>query len=169
MFEKSASLMWLLEATLVEDFSMDALDREILSVLQQDGRLTLTELAERVGLSLSPCHRRLAALQKTGVITGYSAHVDAASVGLGFEALVFVTMGESGAVPKFERMIEKMPNVLLAQRLFGTPDYLLRVVAKDLADFQQFYDRDLAQLPGVQKLTSTLVMKAVVEARGLPL
>ena len=148
---------------------MDALDREILSVLQADGRLTLTELAQRVGLSLSPCHRRLAALQESGVITGYSAHVDAASVGLGFEALVFVTMEETGAVPRFERQVAKISNVLLAQRLFGSPDYLLRVVAKDLADFQELYDRELASLPGVQKLTSTLVMKSVVDDRGLPL
>lgn len=150
-------------------FHVDALDREILALLQQDGRLTVTELAERVGLSLSPCHRRLAALQREGVITGYRAQVDAASIGLGFEALVFVTMAESSAGPRFEDEIADMPNIILAQRLFGTPDYLLRVVAKDLADFQQFYDRDLAPLPGVQKLTSTLVMKSVVEERGLPL
>ncbi len=150
---------------------MDALDREILAQVQADGRLTLTELAERVGLSVSPAHRRLRALERDGVITGYRAQVDPAKVGLGFEALVFVTLTESGAgiVAAFEQAVVEIPHVLLAQRLFGTPDFLLQVVASDLTGFQQLYDRELATLPGVQKLTSTLVMKSIVEGRGLPL
>ena len=72
---------------------MDAVDRQILAELQQDGRVTLTELAERVGLSLSPCHRRLRALEHSGAISGYHAHLDPNALGLTFEALVFVTMG----------------------------------------------------------------------------
>ena len=71
---------------------MDALDRKILAELQQDGRLTVTELAGRVGLSLSPCHRRLRALEQSGAISGYHAHLDANALGLTFEALVLVTM-----------------------------------------------------------------------------
>ncbi|GAB3239875.1 Lrp/AsnC family transcriptional regulator [Kineosporia babensis] len=150
---------------------MDALDREILAQVQADGRLTLTELAGRVGLSVSPAHRRLRALERDGVITGYRAQLDPAGVGLGFEALVFVTLTESGAgiVAAFEQAVVEIPHVVQAQRLFGTPDFLLRVVASDLTGFQQLYDSKLATLPGVQKLTSTLVMKSVVEGRGLPL
>jgi DNA-binding Lrp family transcriptional regulator len=150
---------------------MDAVDRKILAELQQDGRLTLTELADRVGLSMSPCHRRLRSLEKEGVIAGYRAVLDAAAVGLMFEALVFVTMrgADHDTITSFEHTVAGLPHILQAQRLFGEPDYLLRVVAADLSAFQHLYDTELSTLPGVQKLTSTLVMKSVVGHRALPL
>lgn len=150
---------------------MDDVDRKILAALQQDGRLTITELAERVRLSLSPCHRRLRALERSGAISGYHAHLDAHALGLGFEALVFVTMRDANrdTLAAFEQATANVPHVLQAQRLFGDPDYLLRIVARDLAAFQQLYDDRLATLPGVQRLTSTLVMKSIVENRPLPL
>jgi DNA-binding Lrp family transcriptional regulator len=150
---------------------MDALDRKILAELQQDGRLTVTELAGRVGLSLSPCHRRLRALEKSGAISGYHAHLDANALGLTFEALVFATMraGDRDTVDAFEQAVAAIPHVLQAQRLFGDPDYLLRIITRDLPAYQQLYDNRLATLPGVQRLSSTLVMKSVVENRPLPL
>ncbi len=149
---------------------MDALDRKILAELQQDGRLTVTELAARVRLSVSPCHRRLRELERSGAIRGYRAVVDPASVGLDFEALVLATLqqGDRDTVADFERGVSAIPQVLQAQRLFGQPDYLLRVVTADLAAFQRLYDEHLATLPGVQRLTSTLVMKHVVSNRPLP-
>lgn len=151
--------------------SVDAVDREILAALQHEGRLTVTELASRVRLSVSPCHRRLRALESTGVIRGYRARVDPAAVGLGFEALVFVSMRQEdrGTVTAFEEAVAALPQVVQAQRLFGDPDYLLRVLTADLAAYQQLYDTSLAALPGVQRLTSTIVMKHVVEHRPLPI
>ncbi|QBS43635.1 Lrp/AsnC family transcriptional regulator [Nocardia sp. CS682] len=150
---------------------MDRVDRKILAELQQNGRLTITELAARVRLSLSPCHRRLRELERSGVIRGYRALVDAAAVGLTFEALVFVTMRQEDrtTVAAFEQAVAEIPHVLQAQRLFGDPDFLLRIVAADLPAFQQLYDEKLATLPGVQHLTSTLVMKHVVHERPVPL
>jgi DNA-binding Lrp family transcriptional regulator len=150
---------------------MDALDRKILAELQRDGRLTVTELAGRVGLSLSPCHRRLRALEQSGAISGYHAHLDANALGLTFEALVFVTMraGDRDTVDAFEQAVAAIPDVLQAQRLFGDPDYLLRIITRDLPAYQKLYDNRLATLPGVQRLSSTLVMKSVVENRPLPL
>jgi DNA-binding Lrp family transcriptional regulator len=150
---------------------MDAVDRQILAELQQDGRVTLTELAERIGLSLSPCHRRLRALEHSGAIDGYHAHLNPHALGLTFEALVFVTMraADRATVDAFEQAVTAVPHVRQAQRLFGDPDYLLRVIAADLPAFQQLYDNRLATLPGVQRLSSTLVMKSVVENRALPL
>jgi DNA-binding Lrp family transcriptional regulator len=150
---------------------VDALDRKILAELQQNGRLTVTELAERVGLSVSPCHRRLRALEQAGAIDSYRAHLNAAALGLTFEALVFVTMhgADRTTVDAFERAVEAIPHVQQAQRLFGDPDYLLRVVTRDLPAFQEIYDDRLATLPGVQRLRSTLVMKTVVENRPLSL
>ncbi len=150
---------------------MDAMDREILALLQQQGRLTVTELADRVRLSISPCHRRLRALEASGTITGYRAQLDAKAVGLGFESLVFVTMrqSDSATLEQFEVGVAKVRNIVQAQRLFGDPDYMLRVVAKDLEDFQRLYDAELANLHGVQRLMSTLVMKTVVDTRPLPI
>jgi DNA-binding Lrp family transcriptional regulator len=151
-------------------FSMDALDRKILTELQLDGRLTVTELAARVKLSVSPCHRRLRDLEREGAIRGYRAVVDPAAVGLNFEALVFVTLRweDADTVSAFEEAVAAVPHVLQAQRLFGDPDYLLRVATTDLAAFQQLYDQRLARLPGVQRLNSTLVMKHIVDDRPLP-
>jgi DNA-binding Lrp family transcriptional regulator len=151
-------------------FLMDALDRKILTELQLDGRLTVTELAARVKLSISPCHRRLRDLEREGAIRGYRAVVDPAAVGLNFEALVFVTLGweDRDTVSAFEEAVAAVPHVIQAQRLFGEPDYLLRVATADLSAFQQLYDQRLATLPGVQRLTSTLVMKHVVDDRPLP-
>lgn len=150
---------------------MDNMDRNILAELQMDGRLSLTDLAERVGLSLSPCHRRLRALEQSGAISGYRAQLDAEALGLTFEALVFVTMrdGDRTTVAAFEAAVAGVPNALRVQRLFGDPDYLLQVVARDIREFQRLYDEQLSALPGVQRLSSTLVMKNVVENRPLPL
>lgn len=150
---------------------MDAIDRKILADLQGDGRLTLTELAERVGLSVSPCHRRLRALERSGAIAGYHARLDAGVLGLGFESLVFITMRyeDRETIAAFEQEVAGIPQVIHAQRLFGDPDYLLRVVTRDLPAYRQLYDERLAALPGVLRLTSTLVMKSVVESRPLPL
>ncbi|MGW2343162.1 Lrp/AsnC family transcriptional regulator [Streptomyces sp. NPDC001661] len=149
---------------------MDAMDRKILTELQMDGRLTITELAARVKLSVSPCHRRLRDLERSGAIRGYRAVVDPSTLGLDFEALVFVTLGweDRDTVASFEEAVAAVPHVLQAQRLFGDPDYLLRVAAADLTAFQQLYDQQLARLPGVQRLNSTLVMKNVVTNRPLP-
>ncbi|MFE3598072.1 Lrp/AsnC family transcriptional regulator [Streptomyces sp. NPDC059096] len=149
---------------------MDALDRKILTELQMDGRLTVTELAARVRLSVSPCHRRLRDLERAGAIRGYRAVVDPAAVGLAFEALVFATLRweSSDTVTAFEEAVTALPHVIQAQRLFGEPDYLLRVATADLAAYQRLYDEQLASLPGVRRLTSTLVMKNVVADRPLP-
>ena len=148
---------------------MDAIDRKILAELQLDGRLTITELAEKTGLSVSPCHRRLRELERSGVILGYRAIVDAAALGLTFQALVFVTMRQEDrdTLLGFEHAVTLIPEVLQAQRLFGDPDYLLHVVTPDLAAYARLEDDTLAALPGVQRLNSTLVMKHIVNDRPL--
>lgn len=150
---------------------MDRTDRKILAELHADGRLSLTELAERVGLSLSPCHRRVRALEESGVILGYRALLAPKELGLGFSAIVFVTLREvtRQAIADFEAALPQIPQIVEAQRLFGDPDYLLQVIAKDLPAFQRLYDEHLTSLPNVQRLVSTLVMKSVIHDRVLPL
>ena len=149
---------------------MDAIDRQIIAELQAEGRLTVTALAQRVNLSVAPCHRRLRELEQAGVIRGYRAVIDPATIGLGFEVLVQVTMDREDAatIEKFERGLAKVPAVRHAERLFGDPDYLLRVSTADIAAFQSLRDEKLATLPGVQRLTSTIVMKRVVDERPFP-
>jgi DNA-binding Lrp family transcriptional regulator len=149
---------------------VDAIDRKILAALQQDGRLTVTELATQVGLSISPCHRRLRELERSGAIRGYRAVVDADALGLSFEALVFITMRQEDreTLIGFEAGVAGIPDVVQAQRLFGDPDYLLRIVTTDLAAYQRLQDEQLSALPGVQRMTSTLVMKRIVQDRPLP-
>lgn len=149
---------------------MDRLDREILVLLQRDGRISLTELATRVGLSLSPCQRRVRELERSGVISGYNAVVDREQVGLLVEVLVFVEMRQEDreSLLAFEAAVIVISAVIQAQRLFGNPDYLLRVVVPTLDAYQQVEDDQLARLPAVQRLTSTIVMKQVLPNRGLP-
>ncbi|WP_285643671.1 Lrp/AsnC family transcriptional regulator [Lentzea sp. NBRC 102530] len=146
---------------------MDAVDRKILAELQRDGRITVTDLAQRVQLSVSRCQRRLRELEREGVIHGYRAVVDAAALGFGFEALVFAKV-RLDTMDEFDRALVGVPNVVEAQRLFGSPDYLLRVVTADLTSYQRLYEETLAKLPGVRGLTSTIVMKQVIEPRPLP-
>ncbi|MCU1738844.1 MULTISPECIES: Lrp/AsnC family transcriptional regulator [unclassified Pseudomonas] len=150
---------------------MDRVDKKILAELQRDGRQSLTDLAERVGLSLSPCHRRVRAMEDAGVIKGYRAQLSATDIGLNFSSLVFVTLreGHQKAVADFEDALPRVPYIIQAQRLFGDPDYLLMVVTADLPAFQKLYDEELSRLPNVQRLTSTLVMKHVITDRPLPL
>ena len=150
---------------------MDAIDRKIIAELQVEGRLSVTELAQRIGLSVAPCHRRLRELERTGAIRGYRAVVDRAAIGIGFEVLVHVTMDREDAetIADFESRLAKVAAVCHAERLFGEPDYLLRVVAADIAAYQQLRDEALATLPGVQRLTSTIVMKRIVDERPFPI
>jgi DNA-binding Lrp family transcriptional regulator len=149
---------------------MDNIDRKILAELQADGRLTVTELAQRAGLTVAPCHRRLRDLERNGTIRGYRAIINPAALGVGFEVLVQVTMDREDAatISEFERGLASIPEIRHAERLFGDPDYLLRVSTASLEAYQELRDEKLAALPGVQRLTSTIVMKRIVDDRPYP-
>jgi DNA-binding Lrp family transcriptional regulator len=133
--------------------------------------MSATDLASKIGLSLSACHRRMRDLEATGAIERYRAVIRPASIGLDFEAIVFVTIGRTdlATIDAFEQAVVALPNIVEAERLFGEPDYMLRVLAKDLPAYQELYDRALGTLPGVQRLTSTLVMKRIGQERTIPL
>ena len=151
--------------------AVDAIDRKIIAELEAEGRVTVTELAQRVNLSVAPCHRRLRELERNGAIRGYRAVVDPAAIGVGFEVLVSVTMDREDAatIEKFETGLAKVAEVRNAERLFGDPDYLVRVATADIDSYQRLRDEKLATLPGVQRLSSTIVMKRVVDERPFPL
>jgi Lrp/AsnC family leucine-responsive transcriptional regulator len=149
---------------------VDRIDRQILRELQRDGRLSNAELAERVGLTPSPCLRRVNRLEQDGVIRGYRALLDPTAVGGGFQAFVSVVMAQEDrpTVAEFERRIAERPEVVEALRLFGDPDYLLRIAVADIAAYERFHTETLSLLPGVARLTSHLTMKQVKEDAGLP-
>jgi DNA-binding Lrp family transcriptional regulator len=148
---------------------VDPADRRILTEIQADGRLTLYELSTRTELTVSTCHRRLRALERSGAIRGYRARLDPRALGLEVEAVVFVTMAatDPGTVGRFEAAVDRVGEVRAAQRLLGDPDYLLRVVVADLGAFHRLHDGCLRTLPGVARLSSTLVLATPVDDRGL--
>ncbi len=148
---------------------MDDIDRNILAVLQRDGRMSVTDLALAVGLSTSACSRRLHDLHNDRIITGYRATIDPAALGLNFEVLASVTMQREDAdtVANFERALAHIDEVQHAERLFGDPDFLIRIVTSDINHYQHIRDAHLATLPGVQKITSNIVMRRIVDHRPL--
>jgi DNA-binding Lrp family transcriptional regulator len=142
---------------------VDAIDRDILRLLREDGRLSNIELAARVRLSPSPCLRRVRALERAGVITGYSALIDPTAVGRGFQVIVLADMliKDQATIEAFEARVQELDEVSECRRMFGTPDYLLRVAVADQAAYERFYMNHLADLPGVARLNSQFTMKAV--------
>ncbi len=149
---------------------MDAVDRKILALVQDNARITAAELAHQTGVSSSTCLRRLRALERDGVIEGFHTRVNPAAVGFGTQVTAFITLGreDRATVAALEEQLAAIPEVVTAERLFGDPDFLVRLVARDLADYQRIRDDLLSTLPGVEKINSTLVMRSVVRDRPLP-
>lgn len=150
---------------------MDSIDRAIISELQRHGRIQNNDLADLVGLSPSPCLRRVRRLEADGVIAGYSAVVDRETVGCAYEPIVWVTLTSvtRESMLEFEQAIQTVPSIIEAARMMGQPDYLLRVVAADAEAFETIYMDELAALPNVQTLTSQLAMKVVKRTTALPI
>ncbi|MFJ8042783.1 Lrp/AsnC family transcriptional regulator [Kitasatospora sp. NPDC096147] len=148
---------------------MDRIDRDILRELQRDGRLSNQELAQRVGLTPSPCLRRVRQLEEDGVIEGYRAVVNPEAVGRGFEVLVSVEVRrEREAVEAFEAALQDIPDVIEAYRLFGSPGCLLRIAVADLKAYERLWIEKLTTLVGVTEVNSQIIMKRVKAPAGLP-
>ncbi|MEV0000647.1 Lrp/AsnC family transcriptional regulator [Streptomyces sp. NPDC050848] len=148
---------------------MDRIDRSILRELQDDGRLTNLELAQRIGLSASACLRRVRQLEDDGVIQGYRAVIDPAAVGRGFEVLVSIEVRrDRETVEAFEAALREIPDVIEAYRLFGSPGCLLRIAVADLAAYERLWIERLTSLAGVTEVNSQIIMKRVKEPHGLP-
>ncbi|WP_351234311.1 Lrp/AsnC family transcriptional regulator [Streptomyces sp. NPDC002133] len=145
------------------EVSLDAIDREILFHLRQDGRLTNVELAKRVGLTPPPCLRRVKRLEESGVISGYRAVIDPAAVGRGLEVLVDVEVSATDrkTVQEFEDTVASYEEVVELRRFFGRPDYFLRVAVADHAAYEAFLTGRLTGLPGVLRTESHLTMKKI--------
>ncbi len=149
---------------------MDSKDRQILRELQGDGRLTNQELSERVNLSPSPCLRRVRLLEEQGVIRGYTALVDQKSWGLPVTVFIRIKLERHGdeAVNAFEQAIIAMPQVMDCWLMTGRSDYLLRVIASDLDDYEHFVRRELQRVPGIASIDTSFAYGSVKHAQVLP-
>jgi Lrp/AsnC family leucine-responsive transcriptional regulator len=149
----------------------DRYDRMILDILQQDGRISNQELAERINLSPSPCLRRLRTLEESGVILGYRALLDAKALGLSLMALINVSMNNHAPhhFPPFEDNIMAMPEILECLQITGQgADYQLKVVVPDMETYQNLLLNKIARIEGVASVHSTFVLRSVVNKTSLP-
>lgn len=145
------------------EISLDAIDREILFLLRQDGRLTNVDLAKRVGLTPPPCLRRVKRLEEAGVITGYRAVIDPEAVGRGLEVLVDVEVSATDRKTflDFEDTVASYEEVTEFRRMFGRPDYFIRVAVADHAAYEAFLTGKLTGIPCVLRVESHLTMKTI--------
>lgn len=148
--------------------NLDKIDIAILSALQAEGRISNAALAEKVGLSQSACSRRLDALEKAGAIRGYHARLHNQVLGYGLTAIVHISL--SGQFEKtlndFEAAIRRVPNVMSCFLVAGEYDYILRIAARDLQDYERIHRDWLTALPHVTKINSTFALREVVDRAG---
>lgn len=143
--------------------AVDRIDRAIIDQLRRDSRLTNTELADRVGLTPSPCLRRVRRMEESGVICGYRARIDPEAIGRGFEVIVHLDLASANreSVERFEARVASFDEVVECRRMFGAPDYIIHIAVTDLTDYDRFLTTRLMDVPGVAKLTSHFTMKVI--------
>lgn len=148
----------------------DIFEKRILTLVQKDCSLPITAISEAVGMSSSPCHRRLKALEEQGVIKGYVAVIDRVAVGQGFTAFAQVSLESQTreSVDAFEKHIEPREEILEAHLVSGDYDYLLKIVARDVSSFQEFLWNFLTKVPQVDKIRTLLPMRTVKETSFCP-
>jgi Lrp/AsnC family transcriptional regulator, leucine-responsive regulatory protein len=151
--------------------ALDAIDRKLLALLQEDGRLGLAELSAKVGLSPSPCLRRIKLMERAGVITRYVAVLDQQAVGLPVSVFVSVKLERQRqqALERFAKTIARWPEVLECYLMTGPRDYWLRVVVPDLAAYERFLKQKLTRLDGVASIESSFALEQVKYTNVLPI
>jgi Lrp/AsnC family transcriptional regulator len=150
--------------------SMDAIDRKILAVVQQDASLSVAEIGQRVGLSSTPCWKRLQKLEAEGVITRRVAIVDQDKIGLGITVFVSVETGDHSQdwLKRFAETVRAMPEVMEFYRMAGDVDYMLRVVVKDMPSYDTFYKKLIETVP-LKNVTSRFAMERIKQSTALPI
>jgi Lrp/AsnC family transcriptional regulator, leucine-responsive regulatory protein len=151
--------------------ALDRFDRAILHVLQTDGRVSNTDLAQRVNLSESACLRRVRALEQSGLIEHYSAILNQQKAGCPVNVFVNITLDRQDEpdLRKFEESVRKIPEVMECYLMTGDYDYTLRVVVADTADFERVHSKHLTRLPGVARVHSSFALRTVQKSWELPL
>lgn len=153
------------------NFEIDDIDRKIIGALQAEGKITVNELAERVGLSASPCARRVRLLEQAGVIKGYSAVIDQKKVGLPISAFASIKLERQREedLDRFSKAVARWPEVVDCYLMTGQRDYLMRIVARDLEAYEQFLKDKLTRLDGVASIETSFALKQVKRSEVLPL
>ena len=153
-----------------ENFQPDAASLQILRELQRDARQTVQQIADRVGLSSTPCWKRIKAMERAGVITGYSALVDRAKVGLGLLVVAEANLSQhsESLVREFERAVAATPEIVRCLSTTGQADYILTVMVPDIAAYERFLHATLFRLPGITHVRSSIVLKEVKAEVRLP-
>ena len=152
--------------------TLDRYDRRILEVLQEEGRISNQDLAERIGLSPSPCLRRVRALEEAGLITGYRALVDAARLGLSLMALIHIAMDRHTPerFERFEAQMRALPEVLECLLITGQEaDYQLKVIVQDMDAYQELLLNKITRIEGVSGVHTSFVLRRVVERTAVPI
>ncbi|WP_157019131.1 Lrp/AsnC family transcriptional regulator [Mesorhizobium xinjiangense] len=148
--------------------SVDRIDLAILDALQKDGRMSNAALAEKVGLSQSACSRRLDQLERSGVIEGY--HAKLSNGALGHKMTVIVHISLSGQFEKtlseFEAAVKRCPNILSCHLMSGEYDYILRIAARDLEDYERIHKEWLTAMPHVTKINSSFALRQIIDRTG---
>lgn len=149
---------------------MDAIDRKILAVVQQDASLSVAEIGQRVGLSSTPCWKRLQRLEADGVILRRVALIDPEKIGLGITVFVSIETGDHSQdwLKRFAEMVSAMPEVMEFHRMAGDVDYMLRVVVSDIQSYDAFYKRLIATVP-LKNVTSRFAMEKIKSTTALPI
>lgn len=150
---------------------LDRYDRRILAALQKDGRMSNQDLADRIGLSPSPCLRRVRALEEAGVITGYRALVDAKKLGLSLMALIHISMDQHTPerFEQFETAVRAIPEVLECLLITGQDaDYQLKVLVRDMDAYQELLLNRITRIQGVTGVHSSFVLRRVVDETAVP-
>jgi Lrp/AsnC family leucine-responsive transcriptional regulator len=149
---------------------LDRLDRRILDELQADARVSNQELAKRVGLSPAPCWRRLRRLEKDGLISGHVTLLNAAAIGLPITAYAMVSLENHHpeSVKQFDQMVSERPEVLECHSMSGSNDYLLRIVAASIGDYEKFMSSHLLQLRAVRSVNTSFVLRTRKQTTRLP-
>lgn len=152
----------------INNDDLDRIDLRVLTELSRNGRLSFRELADVIGLSLTPTLRRVRHLEKAGYITGYSAHLDEARLAGGMSLFVSITLERQTqeVLDRFEREISALPQVMSCFLMTGDADYILRVVVEDLAGYQTFLTSRLTKIPGVAHIKSSFALKAVLNRQA---
>src|SRR3954453_9797078 len=150
---------------------LDKTNKIILSELQKNAQRPIAELAQKAGLSPSSCHRRVKLLEEAGVIQGYTATLDRTALGLANEFFVEVSLSAQTeeAFEKFEKAIQRVPEIIECHLMSGQFDYLLRVAATDAADYERIHRSRISRLPGVQRIQSALALRTVKGWAGYPI
>ena len=151
--------------------SLDAVDRAILGLLQEDGRIANVDLAEAVHLSPSACLRRVRRLEESGRIDRYVAPVDPAAVGLGTDVFVEITLTgqDEATLEGFEVAVSERPEIMSCHLMAGQFDYLVHVVVRDVADYEVLHRTHLAQLPGVARMVSSFALRPICDRTAYPI